>query len=176
GAIAAVGCGLLVARLAWQGANARRVVRESNECERAPWRRAFDAHRRRFALPDRIGLRESSVVGSPGIVGLWRPVVIVPTELAATADAGVIDSVLLHELTHVARGDYAVRIGWRSAECLAWYNPLVWLASARAREAAERVCDAYCVDRLGGPRGYAAALLTVARLLVGRRSSSAIVA
>jgi TonB family protein len=71
--------------------------------------------------------------------------------------------VLLHELSHIQRGDWLTQM---TAQCLGavyWFNPLVWLAARRLRLESEHACDDAVLN--GGFEGseYAAHLLELAR-------------
>lgn len=74
-------------------------------------------------------------------------------------------AVLLHELAHIARGDWPAQMTAHLACACYWFHPGVWLAARQARTESERACD----DRvlLAGipPADYARHLLDVARSL-----------
>jgi beta-lactamase regulating signal transducer with metallopeptidase domain len=92
--------------------------------------------------------------------------VVIPSALADDLDLGQLRLVLAHELAHVRRRDHVVRwLEWL-ARVVAWWNPVVWLAQRRLREAEELSCDALVLDRLApGRRSYAHALLAVVEFL-----------
>ena len=57
----------------------------------------------------RVSLLKSDQVSVPVVVGSLRPAIILPRSLAATASKPeLVDAVLLHELSHIQRGDF----GW----------------------------------------------------------------
>lgn len=101
----------------------------------------------------------------PLVCGLFRPVIILPTNFAERFTASQRNLALLHEMTHVRRGDLwtaAAMMGFRLA---LWPNPLVHLAWPRFRADQEAACDA-SVLRLTGENAradYAETLLTAAR-------------
>lgn len=86
-------------------------------------------------------------VPSPCVFGLVRPAIYV-TE-AAAADEKTLAHVLLHETTHLRRGDQL----WAALRtvCLVvwWFHPLVWLAAALSRKDCELACDEAVICRLG---------------------------
>ena len=89
-------------------------------------------------IPVRLG--QSDRIRVPLVWGLWRPVILLPTEAAAW-DAEHRRMVLLHEMGHVVRRD-----GWTQGlaqlvSVLYWFHPLVWLAAARMRQEREQACD-----------------------------------
>jgi TonB family protein len=102
--------------------------------------------------------------------GFFRPDIILPSGASEWSDDRI-RIVLLHELAHIRRGDWATQI---VAECLRavyWFNPLVWLASARLRQESEQACDdAVLADGVEAP-DYATHLLDLARAFkTGRRT------
>ena len=94
-------------------------------------------------VPKRLRVRKTSAAVSPMVMGMIRPVLILP-ETALTESR--LPYVLRHELVHYRRGD----IFWRWLAVLAtsihWFNPMVYVAAAQMQEACEISCD-WCVVR-----------------------------
>lgn len=94
-------------------------------------------------VPKRLRVRKTSAAVSPMVMGMIRPVLILP-ETALTESR--LPYVLRHELVHYRRGD----IFWRWLAVLAtsihWFNPVVYVAAAQMQEACEISCD-WCVVR-----------------------------
>ena len=94
-------------------------------------------------VPKRLRVYETSAAVSPMVMGMIRPVLILP-ETALTESR--LPYVLRHELVHYRRGD----IFWRWLAVLAtsihWFNPVVYVAAAQMQEACEISCD-WCVVR-----------------------------
>ncbi len=115
-----------------------------------------------------VGLRRGpAVVLAPGrlspmVWGLFRPVLLVPEGLFRQMEASALDTLLVHELAHLARRDHWVRVLEFFALGVCWWNPLVWLARREIHEAEEQCCDAW-VPRIlpGAARTYATALVDV---------------
>ena len=63
-------------------------------------------------------------VPAPFTLGLLRPRVYLPAGLAGPAR----DAVILHERTHIRRGDPLTKPLFYAVACLHWFNPLAWLA------------------------------------------------
>jgi len=72
--------------------------------------------------------------------------------------------VLLHELSHIRRGDTAACFLAAVLSILHWFNPLVWLAFALMRRDIEVLCEDSVIEALGEHErpGYAATLLALA--------------
>ena len=117
---------------------------------------------RRMRISREVRLRIVSGHTSPFVTGLFRPSVLLPAH-AVNWDADRRRAVLLHELAHVQRGDCRVQALAHVACAMYWFNPLIWMTSARLCAERERACD----DRvlLSGltASAYAAHLLEIAR-------------
>ncbi len=72
--------------------------------------------------------------------------------------------VLMHELAHIARGDWLVQIGAEALRSVFWFNPLLWLACLRLRHESERACDDVVLAAGVHGDAYATQLLELARL------------
>src|SRR5262249_44894279 len=88
----------------------------------------------------RIALFQNGTIGPPVTWGLMRPVIILPARLDLFS-AGRINAALLHELAHIRRYDFLVRLMAELAEALVWFQPLMWITSRRLREEQELACD-----------------------------------
>jgi beta-lactamase regulating signal transducer with metallopeptidase domain len=129
--------------------------------------------------PVRVWLVPGSAPVPPLVVAvLGRPQLLLPAGLWQSLDAAQRDTLLLHELAHLRRGDHLVR--WLELLVLGlyWWNPVAWWASRRLRQAEELCCDAWVVWAEPDSAGdYATALVeTVAYLSkLPRRPSLAVV-
>ena len=106
-------------------------------------------------------MQATPLVRSPMVAGALHPVLLVP---AGAAPKGA-DCMLAHELTHIKRHDVAKKLLLTLVCILHWYNPAVWLLSARAARDIEEACDA---ETLHGRdtayrAAYADALMTAVR-------------
>ena len=76
-------------------------------------------------------------VPAPFTLGLLRPRVYLPAGLAGTAR----EAVILHERTHIRRGDPLTKPLFYAVACLHWFNPLAWLAFREFERDMEAACD-----------------------------------
>jgi hypothetical protein len=110
----------------------------------------------------RVRLLESDEVSVPVTWGLRVPVVIFPTGAAAwTGERKRV--VLLHELAHIRRWDYAVHLMVEVACAIYWFNPLVWLAARLNNLEQERACDDQALNVGVRSDIYAEHLVDIAR-------------
>ena len=125
--------------------------------------RALARAARRAGLRRAPTLVVSSAADGACVVGLLRPVVVLP---AGEAD---LDAVLLHECAHLRRGDPWARAAVRLLAAAFWFHPLVLFAARRVEALREACCDATVARILGpGTPAYRDALVRAAERLVGR--------
>ena len=77
----------------------------------------------------------------PAVVGVLRPVVVVPATLASLA-ADDVRHVLLHEMAHVQRRDPLAAAACVAIQAIFWFHPAAWIARARLSVLREIACDA----------------------------------
>ena len=107
-------------------------------------------------------LREAAQLNSPVVLGIMRPMILLPASLSSALSVDEISLVIAHELGHIRRYDHWLIAVQRVAEVLLFFHPLVWLLSRRIDDDRERCCDDLVLS-LGGDRmTYASALLRVA--------------
>jgi beta-lactamase regulating signal transducer with metallopeptidase domain len=162
----------------WLGALLLGVLRMRSEGARARWvvegpladmleRLRAEAGVRRPVL-----LLRGDASAMPVTWGVLRPRILLPAGAEAWP-AERLRAVLLHELAHVRRGDWAVLLAVEAACALYWFNPLVWAAAARLRAEGEHACDDQVLRAGSRPSDYAAHLLEVARTLRAPRTAHA---
>jgi beta-lactamase regulating signal transducer with metallopeptidase domain len=151
-------CALSVRFLGGFAAAERLKRRRTNPVESA-WERRFDELARRLRVSRPVRLLESALVRVPTAIGIVRPVVLVPAGILTGLRAEQIDSLLAHELAHVARRDCLASLGQALAETLLFYHPAVWWVSHRIRVEREHACDDLAVAATGDAAAYARALL-----------------
>ncbi len=109
----------------------------------------------------------------PGLVVTWgmrRPTILLPASATDWPESRQ-HAVLLHELAHVERGDWAMRIFALALRCAYWFNPLVWMVDHRVQQESERACDDVVLGAGVNGADYAGHLLEVAREAIGLRRS-----
>lgn len=97
-----------------------------------------------------------------------RPLLLLPAELTEELTPAQLDTVIAHELGHIARRDAWVRVLESVVVCFFWWFPIVWCARRRLRDAEENCCDAFVVNKLPSlRRQYGEALLHIAERVSG---------
>ncbi len=100
----------------------------------------------------------------PGVVGLWRPVLVLPEGIADQLSPAEFDAIIAHELCHVRRRDNLTGAIHMLVQALFWFHPLVWWLGHRLIDERERACDE-AVVRAGHDREtYAYGIIQTCRL------------
>ena len=114
----------------------------------------------------RHNVRSAPGLLEPGVVGIWRPVLLLPAGIERRLLPAHLDSIVAHELCHVRRRDNLTSAVHMVVEAVFWFHPLVWWIGARLIEERERACDEDVLDRGTRPRDYAEGLVRVCKLYV----------
>ena len=142
--------GFAAVTIPWAGRwiRLRRVVRSAQPL---PW-------------PAPMPVLAASSLVEPGLVGLWRPVLLVPETLPQHLSQVELAAVVAHEACHLRRKDNVTAALHMLVEALFWFHPLTWWIGARMIEERERACDE-AVVRAGHDRAvYARSLVESCRL------------
>ncbi len=100
------------------------------------------------------------------MVGLLRPILLLPAGIAERLTPPQLEAVLAHELCHVRRRDNLFASIHMIVEAIFWFHPLVWWIGARLVEERERACDEEVLSLGSEPHVYAEAILNVCKLYV----------
>ena len=109
-------------------------------------------------------------VASPVLIGIVRPIILLPPAALTGWSPDEIEMVLLHELAHVRRFDNLINLLQRIIESLLFFHPAVWLTSSWARRERETCCDTVVVTRTNRPHAYAELLVNLASQLSEQKS------
>ena len=110
---------------------------------------------------DGLEARTSRALLEPALVGIVRPVLVLPQGIAEHLTRTQLDAVLEHELSHWRRRDNLTAAVHMVVEAVFWFHPLVWWIGARLVEERERACDEAVVRAGHDGRTYAEAILNV---------------
>src|SRR5207247_9201321 len=118
--------------------------------------------RLRTSRPVRV--LEAAVVQVPAVMGCLLPLILLPASALTGLSPLQLDALLAHELAHVRRYDYLVKLVQSVIETLLFYHPAVWWVSQQVREERELCCDDLAVAVCGDAHFYATALVGMERL------------
>ena len=110
------------------------------------------------SLPSGKGIRLCDYIDSPFILGLFRPVIYLPSSLEEKNLAYV----MAHEKSHLKRRDHWWKPIGFAVLTVHWFNPAVWVAYILLCRDIELACDERVIRELGTEekQAYSNALLT----------------
>lgn len=155
-----VGLIILLSRILIGLCGALRLTRQGQKISGPSWRQLLDLFLKAISIKRKISLFSHKNVNTPLTWGVIKPVVILPIESKDwTHDQR--SSALFHELSHIKRGDFLVKILARCSLALYWFNPLSWFAFRIMNKEQEKACDELVLKTGVKPSTYAVNLLSI---------------
>ena len=157
----ALGAAAFLVRRVWmRGLLAARI----RSCARVPdpkIAREFRQLCRQMHIRRPVRLMEMEDIVSPALTIGLRPTVLLPSSLMGEDREQERRFALLHELTHLKRGDHLVMLWYGVLRCIWWFHPVLWLMEKPFRMDMESACDARAVRGMSRQEklAYAALLL-----------------
>lgn len=154
-------CGRLVLHI-------RRDIRRLNALSALPCshiKQALETRLSRKGGFKRVRLIVSPDISTPMLMGLFKPVILLPPECTDFSKAEL-NCILEHELTHLHSGDLWVKFIIRLLCCLMWWNPCVYFLQKNLDSMLEYKCDLTVTKGMpeSGKIEYLQTLLNVLRL------------
>jgi bla regulator protein blaR1 len=130
------------------------------------WLRIRTVVRKSIAIdiPFTVEVRSSRDLLEPGVVGFFRPILLLPDGIMEQLTPAELKTVLAHELCHVRHRDNLLAAIHMIVEAIFWFHPLVWWIGARLVEERELACDEEVLSLGNQPGVYADAILSVCKL------------
>jgi len=111
-----------------------------------------------------VEVATSRSIYSPIVLGILRPLIVVPNDLLERLRADELEMVLMHELAHVRRYDNLTLLIQRLIAVALFFHPAVWLCGRMLRQEAEQACDDLVLYATGRSEDYARSLTSVTEL------------
>jgi beta-lactamase regulating signal transducer with metallopeptidase domain/ketosteroid isomerase-like protein len=114
-----------------------------------------------------LGVGDVSLLCSPSVMvpvtlGLRRPAIILPAQLASGASPELLTAALGHEMTHIRRRDYAWNILFELLFLPISFHPAAALVKRRINETRELACDETVGELVMDAHDYARSLVGLA--------------
>lgn len=99
---------------------------------------------------------------SPALCGGIKPVIVLPCEMDGKGEESI-RFALLHEMTHIKRGDHIVSMLLLLLRAVYWFNPVVWLMMKQMRLDIETACDSCLTESMPAiaKKRYAGTMLSM---------------
>ncbi len=106
---------------------------------------------------------ETPRISVPLALGHAPGCVLLPADWRSWDDS-TLRAALAHEMAHLRRRDWRVRLWSLAARSIFWFHPVVWWLEQHLSVLAETCCDEEGVRAVGDPARYAGVLLEFARV------------
>jgi bla regulator protein BlaR1 len=114
-------------------------------------------------VPAKVAIRSAPGLLEPGVVGVFRPILLLPAGVTERLTPHQMEAILAHELCHIRRRDNLFAAIHMTVEAIFWFHPLVWWIGARLVEERERACDEAVLSQINEPRAYAEGILSICK-------------
>jgi len=104
-----------------------------------------------------VSLATSPLIQVPIVFGYLKPIILIPTGMLTGLTTEQLETIFIHELTHIRRHDYIINLFQLWVEALLFFNPFAWILSGIIRREREYCCDDV-VTTYGNTLAYAQAL------------------
>jgi len=116
-----------------------------------------------MGMSRKVSVWLSSIVDSPMTIGFLKPVILIPIATINHLTTEQVESILLHELTHIKRNDYLVNLFVTITGIVFFFNPFSRLFIYVIKKEREHCCDDVVMQFQYKPHIYASALLSLER-------------
>lgn len=106
-----------------------------------------------------VQVKLSNVITIPMIMGVIKPVILIPASLMSGFSKDQLETILAHELAHLKRHDFLLNGLQSVLDVLYFFHPAMWLLSAQIRKERENCCDDMALQ-------YAGSRILLAKTLV----------
>ncbi|MEX1241700.1 MAG: M56 family metallopeptidase, partial [Cyclobacteriaceae bacterium] len=111
-----------------------------------------------------VRLAESASISTPMVIGDLKPLIIIPMGMLTGLTTEQLETIFVHELAHIKRHDYLINFIQNLVETIFFFNPFIRTLSGWIRREREYCCDDVVVERHGGAKAYAHALMRLAEV------------
>ncbi len=124
----------------------------------AEWERKVEGMAMKMGITRWVKLAESVHINKPIVLGYAKPVILLSIGLLSGLPLVQIETILVHELSHIKRHDFLINLLQSVIEVVLFFNPFVWIISESIRKEREHCCDDQVVHQGSSRVEYVKAL------------------
>jgi beta-lactamase regulating signal transducer with metallopeptidase domain len=124
---------------------------------------------RRSTLARSVTLAVSDLLRVPTAIGLWKPMVVVPSWALRELPASELSVILRHEFAHLRHWDDWTNFLQKLVRVFFFFHPAVWWIEKRLSLEREMACDDVVVAETCNPTGYASCLVSLLERSLAQR-------
>lgn len=133
------------------------------------WQSLFATLVTKVGVNPRIELRISTFAIAPCAIGYFKPVILLPLAVLTSMTQTQIEMILLHELAHARRQDYAIGLVQTIIKTLFFFNPFLRWISNQIDKEREHACDDIAVAISKNPVLFAHTLKEFANMSINQK-------
>jgi bla regulator protein BlaR1 len=126
----------------------------------ADWQQRLIQLLDKLQITSPVSLLESALVKLPVVVGVLKPVILVPVGMLARLSPQQVESILIHELAHILRRDYLFNLVQNLVDTLFFFNPALLWVSSLIRGERENCCDDIAIGETKSRKQFIEALVS----------------
>ena len=143
------GCVVLFARLIWGYSQVHRLKNHPLHTEEDSVTELLHTLKSQMNVLQKVEVKVSSLVNLPMIMGVVKPVILLPVSVATGFSTTQLEVIMAHELAHLKRQDFLIN-GFQSVlDVVYFFHPAMWWLSAQVRKERENCCDDMAVKYTG---------------------------
>lgn len=119
------------------------------------WVKLMQHHMQTLRIRSAVQLFQSVHIDLPLTYGIWKPVILIPASLFLQLSPEQLEAIIVHELAHIKRHDYAVNLIQSVLEVIFFYHPVFWWINYTVRESRESVADDTAITNGISPKDLA---------------------
>lgn len=100
-------------------------------------------------LEKNVQVKVSRMVSLPMIMGVFKPVILIPASLVSGFTQEQLETIMAHELAHLKRHDFLLNGLQSVLDVIYFFHPAMWLLSAQIRKERENCCDDLALEVSG---------------------------
>ncbi len=117
-----------------------------------------------------IEILESNEIGSPSVIGLFKPKVVIPRQFIEQFSLEQLEPIVLHEMAHIQRRDTWISMLQELIAVIFWWSPIVRILNKRIHIDRELACDLRAAKQISNKQ-YAQSLVDCARIMITQKRS-----
>lgn len=133
------------------------------------WQSLFAALVAKVGVNPRIELRISTFAIAPCAIGYFKPVILLPVVVITGMTQAQTEMILLHELAHARRQDYAIGLVQTIIKTLFFFNPFLRWISNQIDKEREHACDDIAIAISKNPVLFAHTLKEFANMSINQK-------
>lgn len=128
------------------------------------WGQLFSHLNGMMGVRRKVGFYLSEKIEIPTVIGFFKPLILFPIAALSALDLRQVETILIHELSHIRRNDYLLNVVKCLVEAILFFNPFVRVLSRMLEKEREYTCDDEVLNYGGDVMVYAYALLSLESL------------